>query len=90
MARLEVLRSLPPAEDPYLLWVEAEEASVYFIEAVLLWIDNIANVRREYRVEGGRTWFKMYVTKGGLEEVLDILRELKRFVYIGSVRVEAP
>ncbi len=88
--RFAKLRELSPPREVYTLWVETHEAAVAFIEAVILWEDHIANVRREFRNIGGHTWFKMYVTPGYLEEVLEILQHLKRFVYIGSVKVEAP
>ncbi len=87
--RFAKLRELPAPREVYTLWVETNEAAVAFIEAVILWEDHIANVRREFRNIGGHTWFKMYVTPGYLEEVLEILGHLKKFVYIGSVRVEA-
>ncbi len=70
--------------------METNEAAVAFIEAILLWEDHIANVRREFRRMGGHTWFKLFVTPGHLERVLEILRSLKRFVYIGAVQVESP
>lgn len=87
---LAELRALPPPREVYTLWVETNEAAVAFIEAVILWQDHIANVRREFRKIEGHTWFKMFVTSGCLGEVLRILERLRRFVYIGSVRVEAP
>lgn len=87
---LKALGELSPPREVYTLWVETNEAAVAFIEAVILWEDHIANVRREFRRIGGHTWFKMYVTPGCLEEVLRILERLKRFVYIGAVKVEVP
>lgn len=90
MERFVKLRELAPPREVYTLWVETSEAAVAFIEAVILWEDHIANVRREFRKIGNHTWFKMFVTPGCLEEVLYILERLKRFVYIGSVHVEAP
>lgn len=88
--RFAKLRDLPPPREVYTLWVETNEAAVAFIEAVILWDDHIANVRREFRKIGDHTWFKMFVTPGCLEEVLGILDALKKFVYIGAVRLEAP
>lgn len=88
--RFAKLRELPAPREVYTLWVETNEAAVAFIEAILLWEDHIANVRREFRAIGGHTRFKMYVTPGHLERVLELLQRLKRFVYIGSVEVEAP
>jgi len=76
--------------EPYVLWVEVNEEALYLLEAVLLWEDNMANVRREYRVREGRKWFKVFVTPGYLEEVLGILGELRRWMYVGSVRLEIP
>ncbi len=87
--RLAALRDLGKPREVYTLWVETHEGAVAFIEAVLLWEDNIANVRREFRRIRGHTWFKMYVTPGCLERVLEILERLKAYVYIGSVCVEA-
>ncbi|NOX45026.1 MAG: hypothetical protein GXO72_04770 [Caldiserica bacterium] len=87
--RFAKLRELPPPREVYTVWVETNEAAVAFIEAVLLWEDHVANVRREFRGMGGHTWFKLFVTPGHLERVLELLRGLKRFVYIGAVQVES-
>ncbi len=88
--RFAKIRELPAPREVYTVWVETNEAAVAFIEAVLLWEDHIANVRREFRKIGNHTWFKMYVTPGCLERVLGMLQRLKPFVYIGSVQVEGP
>ncbi|MBC7099185.1 hypothetical protein H5T52_08730 [Candidatus Bipolaricaulota bacterium] len=76
----------PPA-DAAVIWVEATDKALHFIDGVLMATDGLANVRREYRVEGGRKLYKLYASPQGVEEVLALLSRAARYVPIGEVRV---
>jgi len=53
---------------------------------MLMATDGLANVRREYREEGGRKLYKLYVAPGAVEEVLRLLERARRFAPVGETR----
>lgn len=85
--RFARLRGLPRPQEG-VLWVETTEEGLYFVDAVLMSLDGVANVRREYREEGGRKFFKVYAPPGLGDEALATLERLRRYVPIGKIRVE--
>lgn len=70
-------------------WVEMEPEAVHFVDAVFSSGSGLANVRREYREEGARRWFKLFVAPGCVDEVRRMLVRTSRYVRIGEMRVEA-
>jgi len=86
--RFPFLRNLNPPKKMHVLWVEMDEETLHMVDGAFGVSDGLANVRREYREIGGRKFFKIYVAPGGLEEALEILNRLKKFVRIGEVMVE--
>lgn len=97
--RFARLRGLPRPQEG-VFWVETTEEGLFFVDAVLMSQDGVANVRREYREEGGprgimtgraiprggRKFFKVYVPPGLADEALALLERLRRYVPIGEIR----
>ncbi len=86
--RFPSLRTLPRPEEAHVVWVELDEEGVHFLDAVFGAWDDLANVRREYKPEGGRKLFKIFVAPGCLDEALGVLRRAGKFVRVGEIRVE--
>lgn len=82
------LRTLPRPGDAVTVWVETDAEAVHFLDAAFSGLDGIANVRREYRDEGARKMFRIYVAPGQLDDALRALRFAARFVAIGEIQVE--
>ncbi|RLE31552.1 hypothetical protein DRJ54_00055 [Candidatus Acetothermia bacterium] len=82
---LEGLRRLVPPGEAEVLWVEIADKDLHFLDGVLMVTDGLANVRREFREEGGRKLFKLYIAPGQLEEVRRLIVRAGRFVHIGEV-----
>jgi len=78
----------PPPVDSIEVYVELEEEDLHFLDAVLEGYDGIANVRREYRVVSGDKEFRILTTPGCLEKTLSVIRDLRRFIFVGSITVE--
>ena len=78
----------PPPDDSIEVYVELEEEDLHFLDAVLEGYDGIANVRREYRVVNGYKEFRILTTPGCLEKTLTVIRDLRRFIFVGSITVE--
>ncbi|MFH1609533.1 MAG: hypothetical protein ABID40_02765 [Candidatus Bipolaricaulota bacterium] len=86
--RFSALRTLPRPGDAVTVWVETDAEAVHFLDAAFSGLDGVANVRREYREDGARKLFKVYVAPGCLDDALRALRSAARFVAIGEVQVE--
>jgi len=82
------LLQLRPPQDAEVLWVETTDKALHFLDGMLMATDGLANVRREYREEGGRKLYKLYVAPGEVEEVLRLLERARRFAPVGEVHVE--
>ncbi|MCD5408787.1 DUF4911 domain-containing protein [Candidatus Bipolaricaulota bacterium] len=67
--------------------METTDKALHFLDGILMATDGLANVRREYREEGGRKLFKVYVAPGAVEEVLRLLERARRFAPVGEVRL---
>jgi hypothetical protein len=86
--RFAALRNFKPPEELHILWVEMDEEALHMVDGVFGMSDGVANVRREYREIEGRKFFKIFVAHGCLDEALETLERLKKFVRIGEVRIE--
>ena len=80
------LRQLRPPQVAEVLWVETTDKALHFLDGMLMATDGLANVRREYREEGGRKLYKLYVAPGAVEEVLRLLERARRFAPVGETR----
>ncbi|MFB6290673.1 MAG: DUF4911 domain-containing protein [Candidatus Bipolaricaulia bacterium] len=78
----------PPPEDSIEVYVELEEEDLHFLDAVLEGYDGIANVRREYRVVDGAKEFRILTSPGYLEKTLSVIRDLRRFIFVGKITIE--
>jgi hypothetical protein len=86
--RFAALRNFKPPEELHILWVEMDEEALHMVDGAFGMSDGVANVRREYREIEGRKFFKIFVAHGCLDEALETLERLKKFVRIGEVRIE--
>ena len=59
-------------------WLSTAEQEVHFVDAIISAYDGVANVRREYRLQDGRMYFKTYVAAGMEDEFLEILQRLQQ------------
>lgn len=78
----------PPPEDSVEIYVELEEEDLHLLDAVIEGYDGIANARREYREVGGHKEFRILTSPGYLEKSLEVIRDLRRFIFIGRITVE--
>lgn len=72
------------------LLVELEERDVHFVSTIIRGYDGIADLRRDYRLIEGKTYFKLLVPPGFRREVEGLLDELRAYAPIGEVREDAP
>ena len=77
-----------PPDDSIEVYVELEEDDLFFLDAVIEGYDGIANVRREYRVVEGAKEFRILTTPSCLDETLSVIRDLRRFIFVGRIVVE--
>ncbi len=73
------------AQDASVYWIETSEDEIHFIDAIISAYDGLANVRREYRIKDGKTYFKVYVGPGLEEEFEELLDQLRKQAAIGDV-----
>ena len=71
--------------DASVFWLETTEKEIHFIYAIASAYDGQANVRRDYRLENGKVYFKVYVALGMEEEFLELIDDLRRTARIGEV-----
>ncbi|QAA76295.1 MAG: hypothetical protein BIP78_0529 [Candidatus Bipolaricaulis sibiricus] len=87
-SRFAPLDRLPRPRDAITAWVETDPEAVHFLDAVFSAGPGLANVRREYRDEGTRQWFKVFIAPQSVDEALRTLRSAARYVRIGEVQIE--
>ena len=66
-------------------WLETTEKEIHFIDAIVSAYDGVANVRRDYRVKDGKTYFKVYVGPGLEPEFEELIARLRNRAQIGEV-----
>lgn len=72
-------------KDATVFWLAASAGEIHFIDAILSAYDGVANVRRDYVLQDGRTLFKVYVGPGMEAEFLAILEALRPAAAIGEI-----
>ena len=77
-----------PPEDSIEVYVELEEEDLHFLDAVIEGYDGIANARREYRVVNGRKEFRVLTSPGYVDLTVSVIRDLRRFIFVGRIAVE--
>ncbi len=78
----------PPPADSVEVYVELEEEDLHFLDAIIEGYDGVANVRREYRVVEGDKQFRILTSPSYLDRVIEIIRDLRRFIFVGRIIVE--
>lgn len=78
----------PPPKDSIEIYVELEEEDLHFLDAVIEGYDGIANARREYREVEGHKEFRILTSPGYKGKTLEVIRDLRRFIFIGRITVE--
>ncbi len=71
--------------DASVYWVETSEEEIHFIDAIISAYDGLANVRRDYRIRDGKTYFKVYVGPGLESEFEELVARLRKKAKIGDV-----
>jgi predicted transcriptional regulator len=82
--------------DAVIYWLGTREEEIHFIDAVISAYDGLANVRREFKIEGGETLYRVYVAPGMEDEFLALVARLRgaagigRLIREGEARVASP
>jgi len=71
--------------DASVYWLNTTEEEIHFIDAVISAYDGLANVRRDWRLQDGKIYFKVYVASGMEGDFLELLERLRRVATIGEV-----
>jgi len=72
-------------QDACVYWLNTNEEEIHFIDAVISAYDGLANVRRDYRLQDGSIYFKVYVAPGMQDEFLQLMERLRRATTIGDI-----
>jgi len=71
--------------DATVYWIETAGEEIHFIDAIVSAYDGVANIRREYRIIDGKTYFKVYVGPGLEPEFEELIDRLRMHVQIGDL-----
>jgi hypothetical protein len=66
-------------------WIATTEDEIHFIDAIVSAYDGLASVRRDFKLEEGRTMYKVYVSAGMEDEFLELMGRLKERARIDAV-----
>jgi len=72
-------------QDASVYWLNTNEEEIHFIDAVIGAYDGLANIRRDYRLQDGGIYFKVYVAPGMEKEFVDLMERLRRVAAIGDI-----
>jgi hypothetical protein len=72
-------------KDAIVYWLQTDEEEIHYIDAIITAYDGLANVRRDYRLQNGRLYFKTYVGVGMEAEFLEIIDRLREVATIGEL-----
>ncbi len=65
-------------------WLNATESQIHFVDAILSAYDGLANVRRQWRLQDGQMFFKIYVALGMEDEFELVMERLSREAGMGK------
>ena len=82
------LASVQVSKDTIQLFVELDAKDVHLVATIMHSYDGIANVRRDYKVHNGKTFFKILVPPDFLDETKRVLESLKPYMHIGEMYEE--
>jgi hypothetical protein len=71
--------------DATVFWLNTSEEEIHFIDAIVTAYDGLANVRRDYRLQDGKCYFKIYVGAGMEAEFLELIDRLREVAIIGEL-----
>ncbi len=71
--------------DASVYWLNTTEEEIHFIDAIVSAYDGLANVRRDWRLQDGKIYFKVYVAFGMEDEFLELLERLRGVATVGEV-----
>jgi hypothetical protein len=71
--------------DASVYWLNTTEEEIHFIDAIVSAYDGLANVRRDWRLQDGKIYFKVYVALGMEDEFLELLERLRGVAMVGEV-----
>lgn len=74
-----------PIQDAIVYWINTTKDEIHFIDAILSAYDGMANVRRDYQLQNGEIYFKVYVAPGMEQEFLEVIEQLQKTATIGEV-----
>jgi hypothetical protein len=66
-------------------WLATTEEEIHFIDAIVSAYDGLAGVRRDFKIEEGRSMYKVYVSAGMEEEFLELMERLTERARIDAV-----
>ena len=71
-------------QDASVYWLNTTEEEIHFIDAIIGAYDGLANVRRDWRLQDGKVYFKVYVAPGMEDDFLELMERLRRVATIGG------
>jgi hypothetical protein len=71
--------------DASVYWLNTTEEEIHFIDAIVSAYDGLANVRRDWRLQDGKIYFKVYVAPGMEDDFLELLERLREVAAVGEV-----
>ncbi|MFQ5796045.1 MAG: hypothetical protein ACE5JP_13495 [Candidatus Bipolaricaulia bacterium] len=77
-----------PPTDTVDLYVEIDEGNLHFLDTIVSGYDGIANVRRDYRLHHGRTYFRILVSPDFIAEINQVLEQVQDYIEIGEIYME--
>lgn len=74
--------------DAVVYWIGTTEKEIHYLDAIISAYDGLASVRREYRLQGGETQYKVYVASGMEDEFLQLIARIRKTATIGTLNRE--
>jgi len=71
--------------DAITYWLSTSEPEIHFIDAVLSFYDGLANVRREFGMRDGQTFYRIFVAPGMETEFLKVVERLRQKATLGAL-----
>lgn len=71
--------------DAITYWLSTSEPEIHYIDAILSCYDGLANVRREFEMRDGQTFYRVFVAPGMEREFLEVVERLRGKAEIGTL-----